>query len=197
MSSSDSTSSAMPTDASRPSSTGLGKVIVLDRDGTIVVDRGYLADPCGLEFERGAAAGLKLLYDAGYRLVVITNQSGVGRGMFQIEQVHHMNHRLQAMVAGTGARLSGIYFCPHAPEQQCECRKPAQALMQRAATELNFNPAEAVVIGDKESDVEFGRRAGARTILIRARTDAAEKTRADLVVGDLQTAAHALGRTPR
>ncbi|MGO9513641.1 MAG: D-glycero-alpha-D-manno-heptose-1,7-bisphosphate 7-phosphatase [Steroidobacteraceae bacterium] len=138
----------------------------MDRDGTLVVDRGYLGEPEGLEFEPGAAEGLRWLYSRGYRLVVITNQSGVGRGFFPLERVAAMNARLQTMVEDAGAKLEGIYFCPHAPDAGCPCRKPALGLLTQAASELGFDPSCAVVIGDKETDVEFGRRAGAKTVLI-------------------------------
>lgn len=141
-------------------------VVILDRDGTIVIDRGYLADPDRLEFMPGAPEALRWLCERGYRLVVITNQSGVGRGLFTIDQVETMNARLHAMVEEAGAKLSGIYVCPHLPEAHCACRKPNLALMRQAAMELNFNPCRSVVIGDKESDIEFGCRAGARAIWI-------------------------------
>ncbi|MFI4868873.1 MAG: D-glycero-alpha-D-manno-heptose-1,7-bisphosphate 7-phosphatase [Steroidobacterales bacterium] len=130
------------------------KVVILDRDGTMVIDCAYLDDPAGLEFLPSAAEGLRWLSSRGYRVVVITNQSGVGRGLFPIERVYAME---------AGARLEYIYFCPHAPDAGCDCRKPALRLMTRAAAELGFDPASAIVIGDKESDVEFGRRAGAVT----------------------------------
>jgi D-glycero-D-manno-heptose 1,7-bisphosphate phosphatase len=145
------------------------KVVILDRDGTIVIDRGYLHDPAGLEFLPGAADGLRSLYLQGYRLVVITNQSGVGRGLFPIERVHAMNARLERMVEEAGAKLERIYFCPHAPDAACACRKPALRLMTQAAADLGFDPISAIVIGDKESDMEFGRRAGAVTILLGKR----------------------------
>ena len=141
-------------------------VVILDRDGTIVIDRGYLADPDGLEFTAGAPEALRRLGEAGHKLVVITNQSGVGRGFFAIEQLEAMNVRLQAMVEGIGARLTKIYVCPHAPADNCTCRKPNLGLMDLAAAELNFDPRSAVVVGDRESDMEFARRAGARGILI-------------------------------
>lgn len=143
-------------------------MVVLDRDGTLVIDRGYLSDPGGLEFEPGASAGLRWLYSHGYRLVVISNQSGVGRGLFTLEQLASVNARLNAMVEDSGARLEGIYCCPHAPDAGCACRKPAPGLLLQSASDLGFNPESAVVIGDKESDVEFGRLAGATTIRIAA-----------------------------
>ncbi len=168
-------------------------VAILDRDGTIVVDRGYLGDPMGLQFAPGAAEGLRRLHRHGYRLVVVTNQSGVGRGFFPMSCVDAMNVRLQAMVEAAGATLEGIYVCPHAPSDACACRKPAQGLMRRAAAELGFDPARAVVIGDKESDIEFGRLAGAKTVLIAAAV-AAPPARVvpDWVVPDLSAAAHIL-----
>ena len=143
-------------------------MVVLDRDGTLVIDRGYLSDPDGLEFEPGAAEGLRWLYSHGYRLVVISNQSGVGRRLFTLEHLASMNARLHVMVEGLDARLEGIYCCPHAPDAGCACRKPAPGLLLQAASDLGFNPESAVVIGDKESDVEFGRSAGATTIRIAA-----------------------------
>ena len=142
-------------------------MVVLDRDGTVVIDRGYLGEPAGLEFEPGAAEGLKLLSICGYRLIVITNQSGVGRGLFTLEQLHAMNARLKVMVESAGARLEGIYFCPHAPEADCGCRKPSLGLLRQAASELGFDSASAIVVGDRQTDIEFGRRAGATTVLIR------------------------------
>jgi D-glycero-D-manno-heptose 1,7-bisphosphate phosphatase len=169
------------------------RVAVLDRDGTIVIDRGYLADPAGLEFEPGAVAGLRWFYSHAFRLVVITNQSGVGRGLFTIEQLQAMNARLMEMVESAGARLERIYFCPHAPSEFCECRKPALGLMRRAASELGFEPACTVVIGDKESDIEFGRRAGATTILIsRNAQPGAVRIQPHIVAPSLAEAARAM-----
>jgi D-glycero-D-manno-heptose 1,7-bisphosphate phosphatase len=170
------------------------KFVILDRDGTLVVDRGYLDDPAGLEFLPGAAEGLRSLYAQGYRLVVITNQSGVGRGLYPIERVYAMNARLQRMVEQAGAKLERIYFCPHAPDAGCDCRKPAQGLIRQAAAELGFDPVSAIVIGDKESDIEFGRRGGAVTILIgRPEVRLSPSTTPDYVVENLTEAADIIG----
>jgi histidinol-phosphate phosphatase family protein len=167
--------------------------VILDRDGTMVIDRGYLSDPAGLEFEPGAAEGLKWLCSHGYRLVVITNQSGVGRGLFTIERLEAMHERLNIMVEEAGAKLEGIYYCPHAPDDGCACRKPELGLLMRAASDLNFAPASAIMIGDKESDVEFGRRAGATTILIAAGASAVHvRTQADIIAPNLMEAAKAV-----
>jgi D-glycero-D-manno-heptose 1,7-bisphosphate phosphatase len=169
------------------------KVVILDRDGTMVIDRGYLSDPAGLEFEPGAAEGLKWLYSHGYRLVVITNQSGVGRGLFTIERLEAMNERLNIMVEETGAKLEGIYYCPHAPDDGCTCRKPELGLLMRAASELGFDPKSAIMIGDKESDIEFGRRAGATTVLIATGASAAHvRIEPDIIAPNLMEAARAI-----
>jgi D-glycero-D-manno-heptose 1,7-bisphosphate phosphatase len=145
---------------------GTGRPVILDRDGTIVIDRHYLSDADGLAFLPGAAEGLRLMYSQGCRLIVITNQSGVGRGMFTLDALDRMNIRLAQMVEQAGARLEKIYYCPHRPEDQCLCRKPGTHLMSEATLELGFVSGEAVVIGDKTSDIEFGRRCGAATMLI-------------------------------
>jgi D-glycero-D-manno-heptose 1,7-bisphosphate phosphatase len=154
----------------------------------MVIDRGYLADPDGLEFLPTVPEALRWLHDHGYPLVVVTNQSGVGRGLFSIERVEAMNVRLHEMVERVGARLNRIYFCPHVPEANCDCRKPNLGLMRLAAAELNFDPRRSVVVGDKESDIEFGNRAGAKTILLAGDVPASG-TAATLTVPTLLQAA--------
>jgi len=167
------------------------KVVILDRDGTLVFDREYLADPDGLEFLPGAVEGLRSMNNQGYRLVVVTNQSGVGRGLISIEALKLMNLRLMEMVRTGGATLERIYYCPHRPGDGCACRKPGTKLLLDAALELGFEPSRAVVIGDKGSDVEFGRRAGATTMLVAASGSSGDFTSIapDYVVRDLRDAA--------
>jgi len=167
-------------------------MVVLDRDGTVVIDRGYLGDPDGLEFAPGAPEALRWLQGHGYRLVVITNQSGVGRGLFSLERLQAMNEKLSDMVVEAGARLEGIYACPHSPDECCACRKPALGLLLQAASDLQFNPADSVVIGDKESDIEFGRRAGAFTILIAGGHDPQVRMQPDIIAPNLIEAARAV-----
>lgn len=169
------------------------KVVVLDRDGTIVVDRDYLDDPAGLSFLPGAAEGLQRLYANGLRLVVITNQSGVARGRFDLNRLAQIHSRFNEMVSLAGAHLEGIYFCPHGPDEGCACRKPATGLLEQAASQLGFELSSVIVIGDKESDIELGRRVGAPTILIRADTATGPgATAADFVVSDLRQAARVI-----
>ncbi len=169
------------------------RVALLDRDGTIVIDRVYLDNAAGLEFLPGAAQGLRLLHERGYRLVVISNQSGVARGLIPPGRLEEMNARLMQMVEQAGARLEGIYCCPHAPEDHCSCRKPEPGLILQAAAELGFDPRDAVVIGDKDSDIEAGKRVGAATVLITTeKALSAQELSADAAAADLIGAAGAV-----
>jgi D-glycero-D-manno-heptose 1,7-bisphosphate phosphatase len=149
--------------------------VFLDRDGTIVADKHFLADPDRLELLPHAAEGLRELHRLGARLVVVTNQSGVGRGYFAEDVVDAMNDRLRTLLAADGVELDGIYVCPHSPDDGCECRKPRSGLFLRAAEDLDVDLAESFVIGDRDVDVEAGRRIGAVPIRIgRAPGDAAD-----------------------
>ena len=171
------------------------KVIILDRDGTIVVDRNYLSDPADLEFEVGAAEGLRSMYERGYRLVVITNQSGVGRGLFSLERLEEIHDRLRQMAESIGVRFERIYYCPHAPDAGCLCRKPQIGLLEQAASELGFDLSSAVVIGDKMSDVESGHRAGATTVFVAANSPRLPAGPSpDFIVRDLVQAAEVIER---
>ncbi|MGO9932823.1 MAG: D-glycero-alpha-D-manno-heptose-1,7-bisphosphate 7-phosphatase [Steroidobacteraceae bacterium] len=164
--------------------------MVLDRDGTIVVDRHYLSDPNDLEFQAGAKLGLRKMSEMGFRLVVITNQSGIARGFFSFSKLEEIHERLRQMMVSNGAPLEGIYFCPHGPSDECECRKPKLGLMRQASEELGFDMSESIVIGDKESDIEFGRRAGAATILIgKPGSRPSSSISPDHIVGNLNEAA--------
>ncbi len=170
--------------------------VILDRDGTIVVDRGYLDDPQQLRLLPGAAEGLRLLHAAGHPLIVITNQSGVGRGLFTLEQLQSVHQRFAAMLADAGAPLAGLYCCPHRPEDGCDCRKPNTALLQAAAAMIGFEPAAAIVVGDKSSDIELGRRVGATTILVSTGTAASDggPVDPDYIARDLVEAARIIGQ---
>jgi D-glycero-D-manno-heptose 1,7-bisphosphate phosphatase len=171
------------------------KVVVLDRDGTIVVDRHYLSDPAALEFEPGAAVGLRKLSDMGFRLVMITNQSGIARGFFSLAQLQAVHERLRQMLHSIEVRLEGIYYCPHGPEEGCDCRKPELGLLRQASQELGFEISQSIVIGDKDSDVEFGRRAAAITMLIsKPGSRPGSTTTPDYIVGNLNDAADIIGQ---
>ena len=170
--------------------------MVLDRDGTINVERHYLADPRDVELLAGAAEGLRHLRDLGLELIVVTNQSGVGRGYFTTEALSAIHARLVEALALRGVELGGIYVCPHTPADGCPCRKPGAALLDQAARERGFDPSEAFVIGDKASDIEFGRRAGSTTLLVRtgygAQVADSGDVAPDYVVEDLREAARVI-----
>ncbi len=167
--------------------------ILLDRDGTLIEDRHYLHDPDQVVLVPGAVEGLKELVRAGCRLVVLTNQSGIGRGLFDEAAMHAVHDRLKALLADHGLVLDGIFFCPHAPEQACDCRKPLPGLFAQAQAALGVDPARACVIGDKACDVDLGLAVGAASLLVRTGHGAAEPqavtARAHAVVADLAEAA--------
>ncbi|HEX7253109.1 MAG TPA: HAD family hydrolase [Thermoanaerobaculia bacterium] len=143
------------------------RCVLLDRDGTIVFERGYIRDPEEIELLPGAAAALRRLAQSGLPLAVVTNQSAVGRGLLTEARLEEIHQRLRELLAAEGVALAGIYFCPHVPEEGCACRKPGTALLERASRELGFLPSESFVIGDKDCDIELGQRAGATAILVR------------------------------
>ncbi len=140
--------------------------VFLDRDGTIVVNKHYLSDPDELELLPNAAEGLRKLRDLGARLVVVTNQSGVGRGYFDEAALAAMHSRLEELLAAEGVELAGIYTCPHSPEAGCDCRKPATRLYGQAVEELGLELEGSFVLGDGDADVEAGARLGATSIRI-------------------------------
>jgi phosphoheptose isomerase len=141
--------------------------IVLDRDGTVIVDKNYLASPDQVQLLPNAAAGLRRFHEMGYGLVLLTNQSGVGRGYFGEAAVNAVHRRLNELLTQEGIHLDGVYFCPHAPENECSCRKPRTGLFERAAAELDLDPAASIVIGDKPCDIDLGRSVGLTTVLVR------------------------------
>lgn len=140
--------------------------VFLDRDGTLCRERGYLRDPERVELLPGAAEAVALLNRRGVLAVVISNQSGVARGLIRAEELERVNRRLEELLARQGARLDGIYCCPHGPEEGCECRKPRPGLAMRAARELGIDLRRSWVVGDKRSDLELARRLGARAVLV-------------------------------
>lgn len=143
------------------------RFVLVDRDGTVVVEKNYLSDPRQLELIPGAAQGLRRLRKLGLGLLMVTNQSGVGRGYFDKAQVDLIHQRLVEVLAAEGVSLDGIYYCPHTPEDNCLCRKPRPQLVELAAAEHGFDPRLSFVVGDKRCDVELGQNVGATTILVQ------------------------------
>jgi D-glycero-D-manno-heptose 1,7-bisphosphate phosphatase len=166
------------------------RFIVLDRDGTIVEEREYLSQPEQVKLIPSAGAALRELQQMGFGLVVITNQSGVGRGIFDQDQLDLIHERLKQLLDREGVHLDGLYVCPHKPDDHCSCRKPKLGLLQKAAEDLGFSLERCIVIGDKAGDIEMGRAAGVATFLVRTGYGAQWENAiaADFVVDDLAAA---------
>jgi D-glycero-D-manno-heptose 1,7-bisphosphate phosphatase len=143
------------------------RFVLLDRDGTIIVEKNYLARPDAVELIANAGEALRMLAAHGFGLIVITNQSGVGRGYFDEDRLRSIHDRLKHLLAAEGVALDGIYYCPHTPDEGCLCRKPGTALAELAARRHGFDPGETVVVGDKACDIELGYRIGAMTVLVQ------------------------------
>ena len=142
------------------------KAVFLDRDGTLNVERSYLRDPALLELLPGTAPALRRLMDAGFLLFIVTNQSGIGRGYYTLEDMHRVNERLQSDLAKEGIRFEKIYFAPEAPEQPSRGRKPSPEFLHDARDEFGVDLAQSFMIGDKIIDVECGRNAGVKQSLL-------------------------------
>ncbi|BBD97383.1 HAD family hydrolase [Sphingobium amiense] len=142
------------------------RAVFLDRDGTLIVERGYLSDPAGVELERLAAPSLARLQKAGWLLVLVTNQSGIARGYFSEQQAHRVNEAVATLLAAQGIMIDGVYICPHGPGDGCECRKPAPGLLLNASRDLNIDLVHSFMIGDKRSDLEAACGAGAKGMLV-------------------------------
>lgn len=173
--------------------------LFLDRDGTLVQARHYPSRPEELVLADGVAPGLRRLQAAGFRLILITNQSGLARGYFDEAALTAMHDHLARELAALGVRLDGVYFCPHHPDGvvpelavACDCRKPAPGMLRRAAADLGLDLGRSWFLGDILDDVEAGRRAGCRTVLVDLGTESAPTgplRRPDFVARDT---AHAL-----
>ena len=140
--------------------------VFIDRDGTLIEEKNYLSDPDGVVMIPGSAQAICKLQAAGAKVVVISNQAGVGRGYFGVEVVHAIHQRIQEMLQKEGCQIDAFYFCPHHPDDGCDCRKPRLGLFRRAAADFNM-PLSGAMIGDNHSDIEAGVTAGLTTILVR------------------------------
>lgn len=142
--------------------------IFLDRDGTLMADTGYIREPSDVVLVPGATEALRRLRDSGFCLVLVSNQSGIGRGIITEEEAASVHAELERLLAREGTTLDGAYYCPHAPWDGCACRKPAPGLLLQAAQDLGLDLSRSVVVGDKESDVDAGRAAGCVSLLLGA-----------------------------
>jgi D-glycero-D-manno-heptose 1,7-bisphosphate phosphatase len=142
------------------------QAIFFDRDGTIMHDAHYPKSPDQVSLLPGAGEALAVCRRKGMLLVLVSNQSGIGRGLITPEQAAVVHEKVVDCLSRFDVLLDGVYYCPHAPEEMCLCRKPSPEMLFRAASDLNIDLSRSYMVGDKESDIEAGRRAGCRTILI-------------------------------
>jgi histidinol-phosphate phosphatase family protein len=144
-------------------------VVFLDRDGTMIRDRPgfYLRRPDQVRIYPAAFEALRRLKAAGYRLVVVSNQSGIGRGFLDEAQLARIHRRLRGELRRRGADVDAIYFCPHHPDDGCRCRKPSPILARRALRDLGLTLTGAAVVGDKKADVDLARALGVPSVLVK------------------------------
>ncbi len=184
------------------------KAVFLDRDGTLIRNHHYGCDPDRIVLLDGVPEGLSLLKRAGYRLLVVTNQSGVARGYFSEEQLSVMHRRLGQMLEEQGAAIDDFYYCPHHPEGvvpryalECHCRKPAPGMVERGIAEFGIDAAASWLVGDILDDVEAGKRAGTRAILLDVGTegepDRSERTPDYVASNFLDAVLHILSQEQR
>ena len=149
------------------------KAVFLDKDGTLIPDVPYNVNPDLISLESGVVEGLKLLQKAGYIFIVISNQAGVARGYFQLEELENVKRKIDSLLEPGEIKIERYYFCPHHPQgkiseftSSCECRKPRPGMILQAVEELDISIESSWMIGDILNDVEAGNRAGCKTIII-------------------------------
>lgn len=157
----------------------LRRAVFLDRDGTVIADADYLADPERLELIAGADVAIRRLKQAGFAVVLVTNQSGIARGLYTEADYHAVAARLDEVLGSLEASVDGTYYCPHHPDfdEPCDCRKPGTGLYLRAAREHGLDPAASWYVGDKLTDVLPARALGGKGILVRTGYGAGEEGR--------------------
>jgi len=201
--------SAIAADAPRGRDPGAARAAFVDRDGVIIEDRGYAYRIEDCVLLPGAARALRALQSAGYLLVVVTNQSGIARGLYSEADYHTFTAQLRALLLAEGVRLDDIRYCPHLPDAavagyrlDCDCRKPHPGMLLRSIRALGIDPRASVLIGDRATDLAAGLAAGVgRCLLVRSGQpiSAADAALADAASDDLEVcvrellAGHAVG----
>lgn len=170
----------------------MNKAVFLDRDGVLIEDTGYVAKCNDVRILPDVADAIKLLKD--YLIVIITNQAGVAKGILTEYQVREINHYVKSSLRRFGADIDRIYYCPHHPQgivkyytQVCDCRKPGIGMIKKAELDLDIDLNKSFFVGDKDSDIEAGKRAGCKTILITNQKK--NDINADFITNDLMGAA--------
>ncbi len=153
------------------------RAVFIDRDGTINVNVEYLDDPDNLMMHPTVAEGIKRLKDEGFNVIVITNQSGIARGYFSVETLAKIHQKMKNDLLKKGADVDAIYYCPHHPDENCDCRKPKTGLLKKAIKDFNIDVEESYFIGDRMLDIEAGHTIGCKTVLVPENKEKVEKER--------------------
>jgi len=169
----------------------LKPALFLDRDGTVIVEKHYLSTPEGVELIPGVADALKQAKAAGYVIVIVTNQAGIGRGIYTVSDYDAVARKVIELLTLEGVVVDGTYYCPHHPDSGCDCRKPAPGMIECAIADLGIDAGQSVMIGDRETDILAGKHAGVgKTILVKTGygVHEADTTSADYVADDVYDA---------
>ncbi|RPJ61947.1 MAG: HAD family hydrolase [Dehalococcoidia bacterium] len=142
------------------------RAVFIDRDGTMAIDAHYCSCTEDFKLYPNTARGLKILRDHGYKLIVITNQSGIGRGIFNEETLHKIHEKMINDLACEDVRVDGIYYCPHHPDEKCDCRKPKPKMVMQAVKDHDIDLSGSFVIGDMQMDIDLGKNIGCPAIWI-------------------------------
>jgi len=163
------------------------KAIFLDRDGVINVDKQYVSKIEDFEFKEGIFELLHYFQNLGYLLIVITNQSGIGRGYYTLEDFQNLTAWKLSRLEDEGIKIHEVYYCPHSPESNCSCRKPSPEMLLRAKEKYNIDMKKSWMIGDKRTDILAGKKAGVGwTVLITSAHRVIENCKADFLVNDVR-----------
>ena len=176
-----------------PDVTTAPRVLFLDRDGVVIEDRHYVRDPGQVRLIPGAAAAMRRARAAGYFLIGVSNQSGIGRGLYSLADFQAVHERVDALLARDGADFDAFFYCPHGPEVDCHCRKPRPGLLQEAREVVPWQAANSWLVGDKLADMELALSQGLGAILVTTGQGCEERQRLPAgwpvrVVDDLEAA---------
>jgi len=147
------------------------RAVFVDRDGTLAPDVNYCLRPDDFILFSEVPDAIRMLNDAGFKVIVITNQSGIARGYFTEETLTNIHQKLKDELGKNGAHIDAIYYCPHHPDDKCQCRKPGTLLFKRAAEDMEVDLSQSFVIGDRDVDMKAGKAVGAKTILVTTGPD--------------------------
>ena len=163
------------------------KAIFLDRDGVINIDKQYVSKIEDFEFTEGIFDLLKYFQDLGYLLIVITNQSGIGRGYYTLEDFKTLTEWKLSRLSAEGIMIHEVYYCPHSPESLCSCRKPSPEMLLRAKEKYDIDMRNSWMVGDKGTDIEAGKKAGVgKTVFIASSPAVTNTFGADFVISDVR-----------